>query len=308
MLDAADVQVDAGRRHPVPLDAGIGQRGVVGGVQVAQVVPAGAGPLRHDVQLAAVPPRAVAQVQGDLRPAGRAGQRGHRVAGVVLRFRAEMRHLRQRHRQHVLGQRDRPGRVGLVVHDGERLAPVALPGEQPVLHVVRAAARADPVPLQALDPLRPVHLVQAGQQPLGVRGDAQHPLAQRPAVHRVVADRAAPLVGHLLVGQDGTQPRAPVDDLLRQVGQPVTVDDVPPLPRGQVPPRPPVRGGAAARGELGDQFFDRPGPSQGRPRGRTSCRRCAGRSTASSGSRTGRWSGSRGGDRGPGPGAAAGGA
>jgi len=40
-------------------------------------------------QLAAVAARAVAQVQGDLSPAGRAGQRGHRVAGIVLRHRPE---------------------------------------------------------------------------------------------------------------------------------------------------------------------------------------------------------------------------
>ena len=171
-----------------------------------------------------------------------------------------MRYLRQRHRQHVLGQRDRPVRVGLVVHDGERLAPVALTGEQPVLHMVRATAGADPVPLQPLDPLRPVHVVQAGQQPLGVRGDAQHPLAQRPAVHRAVADRAAALVGHLLVGQHGAQPRAPVDDLLRQVGQPVRVDGVPLLRGAQVAPGPAVRGGPAARGELDDQVGDRAGP------------------------------------------------
>ena len=260
MLDAADVQVDAGRRHPVPLDVRAGQGGLVGRIQVAQVVPAGPGPLRHDVQLATVAPGAVTQVQRDLGPAGRAGQCGHRVAGVVLRHRPEIRHLRQRHRQHVIGQRDRPGRVGLVVDDGERLAPVALPGEQPVLQVVGAAARADPVPLQALDVLRPVHLVQAGQQPLGERGDAQHPLAQRPAVHRVVADRAAALGGHLLVGQHGAQPGAPVDDLLRQVGQPVRVDGVGPLGRGQIRPGPAVRGGAPARGELGDQVADRAGP------------------------------------------------
>ena len=151
-------------------------------------------------------------------------------------------------------------RVGLVVDDGERLAPVALPGEQPVLQVVGTPARADPVPLQALDVLRPVHLVQAGQQPFGVRGDAQHPLAQRPAVHRVVADRAAALVGHLLVGQHRAQARAPVDDLLRQVGQPVRIDGVGPLGRGQIAPGAAVRRGAPARRILGDQVGDRAGP------------------------------------------------
>jgi hypothetical protein len=187
----------------------------------------------------------------------------YRIAGVVLGHRPEVRHLRQRHRQQVVGQRDRACRIGLVIHDRERLTPVALPGEQPVLQVVRSPARADPVPLQPLDALRPVHLIQVGQQPLGEGGDAQHPLPQRPAVHRVVADRATALVGHLLVGQHGAQARAPVHDLLRQVGQPVRVDGVRLLGRGQVPPGPAVRGGAAARGEFGDQLGDRPGPAAG---------------------------------------------
>ena len=179
--------------------------------------------------------------------------------------------LRQGHRQHVLGQCDRPGdrpgpwvRVGLVVHDGERLAPVPLPGEQPVLQVVGPTARADPVPLQALDVLRPVHLVQPRQQALGERGDTQHPLPQRPAVHRVVADRAAALVGHLLIGQHGAQARAPVDDLLRQVGQPMRVHGVGLLGGRQLSPRAAVRNGALARGELSDQVADGPRSMDGR--------------------------------------------
>ena len=86
MLDAADIQVDAAgvvrpRRilaHPVPLDIRVAEGLVVRRIQVAQFVPAGTGPLRHDVQFAAVDLRAVAQVQFDGRPLRRAGQRGHR--------------------------------------------------------------------------------------------------------------------------------------------------------------------------------------------------------------------------------------
>ncbi len=152
VLDAADVEVHAavagrgaGRHHPVPLDFRVHQPLVVDRVQVAQVVPAGAGPLRHGVELAPVPPRAVAEVELDLRPVGGPGQRRDRVAGLVLvRLGPEVGHLRQLDRQQFFRQRDRQP-VG-VVDDRERLAPVALPGEQPVaqpvgpLVVARSAA------------------------------------------------------------------------------------------------------------------------------------------------------------------------
>ena len=43
-------------------------------------------------------------------------------------------------------------------------------------------AAADPVPLQRLDRLAPIQFVQFLQQPVGVFGDAQHPLAERNAL------------------------------------------------------------------------------------------------------------------------------
>ena len=60
VLDAADVEVDAAgvarrlRAHPVALDLGVDEAVLVGGVEVAQLVPARTGPLRHHVQLAPV--------------------------------------------------------------------------------------------------------------------------------------------------------------------------------------------------------------------------------------------------------------
>ncbi len=72
VLGAADVQVDTAvrlalaRAHPVLLDRRVDQLLAVVRVQVAQLVPAGTGPVGHGVGLAAVLPRAapVTQVQG----------------------------------------------------------------------------------------------------------------------------------------------------------------------------------------------------------------------------------------------------
>ena len=126
------------------------------------------------------------------------------------------------------------------------------------------STRPDPVPLHGLDRLRPVEQVKVGEQPFGVGGDPQHPLPQRPPVHRVVADVAAAVGGDLLVGQHRAQARAPVDQLLGNVGQAVAVDDLAPLQLGQLGPRPAVWVGLAdrfpgSRLEFGGQLGDRPG-------------------------------------------------
>ena len=76
---------------------------------------------------------------------------------------------------------------------------------------VRPGRAADPVALHQPDRLRPVQRVQVGQQPVGVRGDPHHPLLQVALEHREVAALAAPVGGHLLVGQHGAQPGTPVD-------------------------------------------------------------------------------------------------
>jgi hypothetical protein len=154
------------------------------------------------------------------------------------------------------GQRVRPG--------GERIdAQLARParyGERDD----GAIAGADPVPLLLLDRVRPVEVVEVGQQPVRVRGDPQHPLPQRPPVDRVVADVAAPLGGDLLVGQHRAQARGPVDHLLGDVGQPPAVDHLPAGQLTELCPRLPA-GVGRARGhsppclELGDQLADRPG-------------------------------------------------
>ncbi len=127
-----------------------------------------------------------------------------------------------------------------------------------------AVARTDPVPLHRLDRLWPVERVEVAEQAVGVGGDPQHPLPQRPPVHRVVADVAAAVGGDFLVGQHRAQPGAPVDQLLGNVGETVAVDQLAPLQPGQLRPRPAIRVGVArglpfSRFELRNQFFDRPG-------------------------------------------------
>ena len=124
VLRAADVEID---RHPVFLLVLRDERAVVLRIDVAQVVPARAGPLRHRVRLAFG--RAAALRTFRVDPVGRLRQRRLGVARrrVVL-------HLRQLQRQFALRHRHRA--VLLAMHDRNRLAPVPLPREQPVAQLV----------------------------------------------------------------------------------------------------------------------------------------------------------------------------
>ena len=134
------------RSHPVLLDLRIDERLGVGRIQITELVPAGPGPLRHHIEFASICLHALAQIHFDGCPLRRPAQRRDRGGIRVLRIEGlggVVVHLRQLHRQHVLRQRDR--QIVLVVDDGERLTPVALPAEQPVpqpvLHFRRAQNR-----------------------------------------------------------------------------------------------------------------------------------------------------------------------
>ena len=87
---------------------------------------------------------------------------------------------------------------------------------------LRPLRPSQPVPLRRRRALRPVHLglvVEIGQQPVGVLGDPEEPLLQRPLLHH----RAAPLaaaVDDLLVGEHGLVLGAPVDRGRLLVGLP----------------------------------------------------------------------------------------
>ena len=93
----------------------------------------------------------------------------------------------------------------------------------------RALAAADPVALYQLDRLGPVEDVQVVDQAVGVRRDAHHPLRQRSLEHREVAEVAATVARHLLVGQHRAQAGAPVHRRVVEVREPERVDDAPPL-------------------------------------------------------------------------------
>ena len=124
MFRAADVEVD---RQPLLQQAGIAERLVVVRVDVAEVVPAAAGPLRHRVRLAHA---LLARLRvDDVHPVRRLRQRRlARPGRLVVVQRGE------RERQVLL--RDERLRAVLPVDDRERLAPVALAGEEPVAQLV----------------------------------------------------------------------------------------------------------------------------------------------------------------------------
>ena len=115
---------------------------LVGRVEVAQFVPAAAGPLRHHVGVASVVLRAVAEIEFDvgppLQPIERALRIGELVVGIE-RARREAVGLGQHQRQFAVGQ---AVRIAVeVVDDRERLAPVSLAAEQPVAQLVGDGCR-----------------------------------------------------------------------------------------------------------------------------------------------------------------------
>ena len=132
----------------------------------------------------------------------------HGVGPIAGRQPLGQRMLRCQDHERGAGQRIRPGGERVDDQPVPRSALPRPPTPNHREHDHGALAAADPVPLLQLDRLRPVQVVQVGQQPVGVRGDPQHPLPQRPAVDREVADVAAPVGGDLLVGQHRARPGA----------------------------------------------------------------------------------------------------
>ena len=190
VLDAAHVEVHAARvagavdlgarAGPVALVLDRAELLGVGGVDVAQLVPTGAGPVGHDVGVAGVGLEPVTEVQLDGHPLGRLGQwRGRHRVGVVgvERDGLVVLDLGQLDGQHLLGQR--VGHAVGVVDHGERLAPVALPGEQPVAELVLDGALAGALPLEPGDGggLGLVHAQAVEGQPLVVGGVHGHAVA-----------------------------------------------------------------------------------------------------------------------------------
>ena len=127
MLDAAHVLVHGQPGiHRIPAERQL----VVGGVAVAQEVPAGAHEGVHGVRFA--PGRFAAAGASHLHPALQLGQRGGPLAG-------EGHIPRQLNRQ--LFRRHGHGATAVAVDHGDRTAPVALTGDQPI-----AQAELHPLP------------------------------------------------------------------------------------------------------------------------------------------------------------------
>ena len=91
----------------------------------------------HHIRIASVLLGAIAQIQLDIDPVRRLGQRrvrlGLRIIGIEG-HRPVVVNIREHNGQH--GLRERMGNVVVVVHNGEGFTPVALPSEEPITQLV----------------------------------------------------------------------------------------------------------------------------------------------------------------------------
>ena len=139
--------------------------------------------------------------------------------------------------QFVFGRQHQVGRAEQRVRPGGEHLDITRVGAEPDHG---AHGPADPVALHGLDLLRPIQHIQIVEQPVGVRGDAHHPLPQPFPEHREVAPVTAAVGGDLLVGQHGAQSRAPVDHRVGPVDQPIRVDSIGAFAGAQLRPDPAV--------------------------------------------------------------------
>ena len=124
MLRAADVEING---HPVFLFVRGDERTGILWVDVPEIIPTAPSPLRHRVRLAFAGTAALRTVA--VHPIGRLCQRRFGITGrrVIL-------HLRQAERQFTLRYRHHAALIAM--HNRNRLAPVALPGEKPIAQLV----------------------------------------------------------------------------------------------------------------------------------------------------------------------------
>ena len=85
-----------------------------------------------------------------------------------------------------------------------------------------AFAPADPVALHVLDGFGPVDQFEIVDQMLAIGGDPQHPLLQGQSNHWMVTDFGLTFLD-FLVGQHGSQSRAPVDRHFSTIGEPMGI-------------------------------------------------------------------------------------
>ena len=81
----------------------------------------------------------------------------------------------------------------------------------------RAFGATNPVPLGFLDAVGPIEVIQAGQQAVGISGDAHHPLPHG-LLHDGVPAALAQAIFHFVVRKHGAKGWAPVDFAVCEVG------------------------------------------------------------------------------------------
>ena len=106
----------------------------------------------------------------------------------------------------------------------------------------RAFRTANPVPLGFFDAVGPIEVVQAGQQAVGVGGNAHHPLPHG-LLHDGVTATLTQAVFHFVICQHRPKGRAPVDLAVREVGDAEAHEHFLPLELAHALP---IRGGEGA--------------------------------------------------------------
>ena len=114
------------RAHPIIFRVFADEGGSIFRVEIAQIIPARAGPLRHGVRFAH---GTIRQIQ----PILRAGERRLAVGGGLVIFERRRQQRQRAFRQRLVIQI--PGGI-LFPNNRERLAPVTLAAEQPVAQLV----------------------------------------------------------------------------------------------------------------------------------------------------------------------------
>ena len=152
MLRTADVEIDG---HPVVVRALAEHLRVVAGVEKPEVIPARSRPLRHRVGLAANHfPSRWKKRQSAARTRGRADHRACSPRAPAAATAAHCRRTRWASNSRWCGDHRDADYRGLDRKvDGDGLAPVALPAEDPVAQLVIDLGLADPLVLEMVDDL-----------------------------------------------------------------------------------------------------------------------------------------------------------
>ena len=81
----------------------------------------------------------------------------------------------------------------------------------------------DPIPLHLLETFGPIQFIQVFKEPLGICCDLQHPLPHLPPLNRIAGLNVFS-VFNLLVGEDSSKRRTPINGYIFEVCQPFLVE------------------------------------------------------------------------------------